>query len=72
MVIGVRRWTVLSSLGLVAVAVASWSPPEYRFLALGIAALFDVFAAVRAGRGEWRLHSGHFAERHGLFVIIAW
>jgi low temperature requirement protein LtrA len=67
----VRRWTVLSSLGLVAVAVAVVVVPEYRFLALGIAALFDVFAAARAGRGEWRLHSGHFAERHGLFVIIA-
>jgi low temperature requirement protein LtrA len=67
----VRRWTVMSSFGLVAVAVAVVVAPEYRFLALGIAALFDVFAAARAGRGEWRLHSGHFAERHGLFVIIA-
>ena len=67
----VRRWTVVSSLGLVAVVVAIMIPPEFRFLALGTAALLDVFAAARAGRGEWRLHSGHFAERHGLFVIIA-
>ena len=66
-----RRWTVMSSFGLVAIAVAVVVAPEYRFLALGIAALFDVVAAARAGRGEWRLHSGHFAERHGLFVIIA-
>ena len=67
----VRRWTVMSSIGLIAVAVAVVVPPGYRFLALGIAALFDVLAAARAGQGEWRLHSGHFAERHGLFVIIA-
>ncbi len=67
----VRRWTVMSSIGLVAVAVAVVVPPGFRFLALGIAALFDVLAAARAAQGEWRLHSGHFAERHGLFVIIA-
>ena len=71
MVIVVRRWTVMSSIGLIAVAVAVVVPPGYRFLALGIAVLFDVLAAARAGQGEWRLHSGHFAERHGLFVIIA-
>ena len=31
-----------------------------------------VFAAmVAAGRGEWIIRSGHFAERHGLIVIVA-
>ena len=68
----VRRWTLVSSVGLVAVAVAIVIPPQHRFVALGVAALLDVFAAVRAAsEGEWRLFSGHFAERHGLFVIIA-
>lgn len=33
--------------------------------------MLDVVAALRAGRGEWRLFPGHFSERHGLFVIIA-
>ena len=68
----VRGWTLVSSIGLVAVAVAIVVPPEHRLAALGVAALLDVFAAVRAAsQGEWRLFSGHFAERHGLFVIIA-
>lgn len=68
----VRHWTLVSSVGLVAVAVAILVPPEYRFVALGVAALLDVFAAIRAAaQGEWRLFSGHFTERHGLFVIIA-
>ena len=66
----VRTWTVLSSLGLVAIIAAVFLPPDRRFLALGVAALLDVVAALGAGRGEWRLFSGHFSERHGLFVII--
>lgn len=28
-------------------------------------------AMVAAGRGEWLIRTGHFAERHGLIVIIA-
>ncbi len=67
----VRTWTLMSSLGLVAIVVAMVLPPELRFIALGAAALLDVAAALRAGRQEWRLFSGHFSERHGLFVIIA-
>jgi low temperature requirement protein LtrA len=66
----VRRWTITSSLGLLAVLAAVFIAPEYRFVALGVAALFDISAAVRAGGGEWHLFSSHFSERHGLFVII--
>jgi low temperature requirement protein LtrA len=60
----------MSSLGLLAIITAIFLPPKLRFAALGAAALLDVVAAVRAGRGEWRLFAGHFSERHGLFVII--
>jgi len=36
------------------------------------AVLLDIVAAGQAGRLEgWDLRPGHFAERHGLFVIIA-
>ena len=66
----VKTWTLLSSLGLLAIVAAVFLPPDRRFLALGVAALLDVVAAIGAGRGEWRLFSGHFSERHGLFVII--
>jgi low temperature requirement protein LtrA len=36
-----------------------------------VAVAIDLASAWRAGDGEWRLYPGHFAERHGLFVIIA-
>ena len=35
------------------------------------ALLVDVGSVLAAGRGEFRVDPAHFAERHGLFVIIA-
>lgn len=66
----VITWAVMSSLGLLAIAAAVILPAGWRLYALASAALLDVVAALRAGRGEWRLYAGHFGERHGLFVII--
>jgi low temperature requirement protein LtrA len=34
-------------------------------------ALLDLFSALNAGRGTWAIDAKHFAERMGLFVIIA-
>lgn len=68
---GTIRWTLLSSVGLVAIAVSAIVGPEQRFVWLAVAAVLDVTAALGGGRGEWSLFAGHFSERHGLFVIIA-
>lgn len=60
----------------VAIAVAllivgSTLPPGPR-LALYIAAVaLDYFGAIFAGGRGWKLSVGHFAERHGLVIIIA-
>ena len=35
------------------------------------AALLDLTAAAFAGRGTWAMASHHFAERNGLFIIVA-
>jgi low temperature requirement protein LtrA len=67
----VRTWSLSSLLGLAAVAAAPALAGEQRTAALLVAIAVDVFAAVRAGTGEWRMYPAHFAERHGLFVIIA-
>jgi low temperature requirement protein LtrA len=67
----VRTWSLFSLFGLAAVAAAPALQGTQRTAALVAAIAVDVFAAVRAGSGEWRLFPGHFAERHGLFVIIA-
>ncbi len=36
-----------------------------------VAVLITLGAMVAAGRGEWIIRTGHFAERHGLIVIVA-
>jgi low temperature requirement protein LtrA len=67
----VARWTIMSSLGLVAVIAAVFLDPQARMVALAVAAALDVLAATRAGGGVWELFVSHFTERHGLIVIIA-
>lgn len=58
--------------GLAAVIVGGVTDPSLRsWIWLG-AIVLDVLAAWIGGRrGGWNLHAGHFAERHGLIVIIA-
>lgn len=36
-----------------------------------VGVVLDVLGAVNAGRGVWAVDASHFAERNGLFVIIA-
>ena len=56
--------------GLVLLVGGFVDPPLRTWLWLGGMAI-EFAAAVSAGRGDFRLRPGHFAERYGLFVIIA-
>ncbi len=51
----VKTWTVLSSLGLLAIIAAVFLPPDRRFLALGIAA--HPRRSCRPGRRSWRVEA---------------
>ncbi len=68
---GLSIWTRLSAIGLVLVLVGGIVGPELRLWFWGAALVADLAAAARAGQGIWDLVPGHFAERHGLIVIIA-
>lgn len=73
---GFRRAVVtfaaLSLSGMIAVLAGAAVDPPARSWCWMAAIAFDVLAAVLAGRhGSWGIRAGHFAERHGLFVIIA-
>ena len=69
---GVRRWTALSSIGLVLVLIGAVVDAETRPWIWFLAIVADVMAAVIVGRNTiWDLDAGHLSERHGLFVIIA-
>lgn len=65
------RWAT-PNLVVMAVLVAGASVEgQGRVLVWSTAVAVVLLAMALAGRGEWIVRSGHFAERHGLIVIIA-
>ncbi|MGI9603406.1 MAG: low temperature requirement protein A [Acidimicrobiales bacterium] len=65
------RWSLPSLVALAVIVVGGFVDGGFR-IGLWIAGVLIIFAAmVGAGRGEWIVRPGHFAERHGLIVIIA-
>jgi len=68
----VRRFSLVSVGGLVAVLVGGIFGGGAQYAWWGAAIALDLVAAGLGGRsGEWNLHAEHFSERHALFVIIA-
>ena len=67
-----RTWVVTSSGGLIAVLIGGYVGGSAQYWLWGLAILLDLIAAsVSTQSQEWNLYPAHFAERHGLFVIIA-
>lgn len=68
----VRRFATLSLLGLASALAGGFADPSDRvWWWLGTIGLDMVAALVSARRPDFNLRARHFAERHGLFVIIA-
>ncbi|HEX6314532.1 MAG TPA: low temperature requirement protein A [Gemmatimonadaceae bacterium] len=68
----VRRFSVVSLGGLVAVLIGAFVGGTAQYACWAIAIVLDLLAATVGGSAEgWNLHPEHFSERHGLFVIIA-
>ncbi len=68
----VRTFTLVSLGGLAAVLTGAILGGGLQIWLWGAAILLDILAAAVGGQLEgWNVHAEHFAERHGLFVIIA-
>ena len=68
----VSVFTFASVFGLVAVLLGAWLGGAWQLVLWAVAIALDLGAAAVGARQEgWNLHPEHFAERHGLFVIIA-
>jgi len=68
----VRTFCLFSLGGIGAVLTGGFIGGAGQYWLWGFAILLDVIAAGIAGRhAGWDLHPEHFAERYGLFVIIA-
>ncbi len=67
-----QGWLTLSTLGLLAVIGGGLVSTPLRNWVWMAALLLDLMASASASRDAvWDLNPRHFAERHGLFVIIA-
>ncbi|TMK41847.1 MAG: low temperature requirement protein A [Actinobacteria bacterium] len=66
-----RRLAPGLTLGPTILVVASVVNPSLRDALWLVALAIDWSSAFLSGTGGWRLSPGHFAERHGLIVIIA-
>jgi len=63
---------VLSLLGFLAVLGGAFVAPQYRIWFWFVAIILDFIAGYFGGKSDsWALQANHFAERHGLIVIIA-
>lgn len=70
--LAVRQFTVASIPAMAVVLIGGFVEGDLRGWLWLAAVVLDIGATLVAGGYEdWRLHAGHFAERHGLFVIIA-
>jgi low temperature requirement protein LtrA len=67
----VTSFAIASVGGLAAVVVGATVGPEAQALWWLLVIFLDFVAAQAGGDGVWGLHAEHFAERHGLIVIIA-
>ncbi|MEQ1855201.1 MAG: low temperature requirement protein A [Longimicrobiales bacterium] len=68
----VRLFAVVSTSGLIAVLAGGLLGRPAQTWLWGLAIGLDLVAAlVAAGQKEWGIHAEHFAERHGLIVIVA-
>jgi low temperature requirement protein LtrA len=65
-------FATVSGAGLVSAITGALIGGTAQYWLWGLTIVLDVIAAAIGGRAEgWNLHPEHFAERHGLFVIIA-
>lgn len=68
----VKTFGAVSIAGLIAVLIGGLTGGIAQYWFWGLAIFLDVLAATIGANSEgWNLHPRHFAERHGLFVIIA-
>lgn len=61
----------ITALGLVIAGIGGFVPMPTRIWVWVAAIVADLTATQFAQAGDWALKAGHFAERHGLIVIIA-
>ena len=66
------KLTLFSTIPLAAVMIGAFASPSYRIWWWVGSIIAEIFFTFILGRDKgWKINAGHFAERHGLIVIIA-
>ena len=65
------RYGAPSACAMVLIVVGAFFHGDARVMIWIAGALTFILATLVAGTGEWIIRTGHFAERHGLIIIIA-
>jgi len=65
------RYGIPNMLASIAIIVGGFLDRTPRIVLWIAAILIILYAMWQAGEGQWLVRSGHFAERHGLIIIIA-
>ncbi len=65
------RYGVPNLVAMVVLIIGGVLDDEARVAMWTASILIVVWSTVRAGGGDWVMRPGHFAERHGLIIIIA-
>lgn len=65
------RYSIPNLVSMVILVAGGFAPGTARYVLWIAAFLVLVWSTVRAGEGDWVVRPGHFAERHGLIIIVA-
>lgn len=65
------QYTIPNVVAMVVLIGGSFIEGSPRVVAWSAALLIVLGGTVRAGKGDWIIRPGHFAERHGLIFIVA-
>lgn len=65
------RWVWPNFLAMAVLVLGAFVDGRARVVAWSLVVVIVIAAMAAAGRGEWIVRPGHFAERHGLIVIVA-
>ncbi len=67
----VYGWITPNLVAIAVLVVGSFFDGSARLALWLTTAAIVLWAMIRAAEGEWPVRSGHFAERHGLIIIVA-
>jgi low temperature requirement protein LtrA len=67
----VLTYSVPTIVAFLTIIAGGFLEDEARVVAWIVGLLIFIGSTLAAGRGEWAVRAGHFAERHGLILIVA-